>query len=508
LIAALGLGLLARNFSGPTAGLIILLLGTTEIFWRYAVLPDVFALHFLFLTLVFLTVARSDRVRKLGFLLGIALSVAHHHTVVFVFPLFLYSALRNSSVSLLIRSILCGAVALGLYGLLLLYHPADYGSWGELSGMKDLVAHFLRRDYGTFQLMTERKSGGSWWIYFGEHLVREAWALIPLLVFVGVRCRETLRAHRIEILLLTGCLVTYLTVFEILAGLSASGRSIETFERFLIQPLALFFFGALLVTGQRKFPKPLVGLLLINAGINLYTNFTPNDYRRNTAISDYLSNALNIVPSGSILYTYSDTDGFATYYLKDVLGLRPDVIHMHPSWGSDWGRRKFQRRYPDALHSLDLSIYDSVNFEQFRFFTNRHPEPPGNFFVSRFGLLYEIGQYKGAEGYQRFQCEHPYTWTQRPTLGRFSSFEASLTYDLSYGDCHLLQALELLANGDLSGAREKVTRALELSPLSVRAQERLCEILRKQQVPELSDCERRLELLLETMHPGFYLVRQ
>lgn len=80
-------GSFKRNLVWPLLGV----LATSTVIWKYAVLPDVFALHLLFLSLVYIVFLTPNLLNRWWMLLLVSLSMAHHHTIVFAFPIFLYA---------------------------------------------------------------------------------------------------------------------------------------------------------------------------------------------------------------------------------------------------------------------------------------------------------------------------------------------------------------------------------------------------------------------------------
>ncbi len=145
---------------------LILTLAASTCFLQAAVLPDVFALNALLTALIgSIFLFRSERdYKSLGlvpfiFLLGLA----HHQTLVFLAPsvaLVGFEALQARQIKTFILGTLAGLVAVtALYASLMLMHPESPYSWGVVSDFSKVAAHFLREDYGTFQLTAQAKGG-------------------------------------------------------------------------------------------------------------------------------------------------------------------------------------------------------------------------------------------------------------------------------------------------------------------------------------------------------------
>jgi hypothetical protein len=507
-ISLLWLGGLFWLFRSAAAFAALAVLASSLVVWRYATLPDVFALHLFFLLLMTAAFLDPARLRKPLFLFLVALSVAHHHTVVLALPLVLYALwqVRGPRVLLLASGFL--VLALSPYLLLLKFHPEDYGSWGNLNGVGDVVDHFLRKEYGTFRLQRRDEAGGSWTMFFLERLGRDGWAYLGCLGFVLLRHRPALAAARARLGVLVGALVIYFLVFSSLGAASLDLEGEAVFERFLLHPT--FFFAVLVLFAAHlpgvRLPKLLVGALIVNAGVNVVQNYPGASFRGNTTIEDYLRNGLRILPPNALLLTAGDTIGFGTYYLKDVQKLRPDVIQMHPTYGFPWGQKKFHAHHP-GLVVFDPKIKQNVVNLNYRYFTNRiSGNLPIGYSASLRALWFEITP-ENRETYVRYRCDlvDGFRFRKRPALEDFVHFEVSYFFDISYGTCYFEQGLERFTAGDLPGARTAFERAVAVSPFHARAQERLCQVYRKLGAAELPACEARLDLLLGNMHHQYVL---
>lgn len=134
--------------------------------WQYAVTAEVFPLNTLFASLLLYLVLEFAATRKKSVVLWGAfisgLALCNQHTIVlFEAPLILWMLflLRRQIVAKrdVVFALQIGACFLA--GLLpYVYLPITgnvnptLGSWGDLSSLSGFIHHFLRRDYGTFQL--------------------------------------------------------------------------------------------------------------------------------------------------------------------------------------------------------------------------------------------------------------------------------------------------------------------------------------------------------------------
>jgi hypothetical protein len=507
-ISLIWLVTLVITFRGPATVLLLGVMATSLVVWRYAILPDVFALHALFLTMVFISFMRPGLLKKSWMIFLISLSVAHHHSIVFVFPLFLYSIYQlPEKRQPLIYCLIFGMVSLSFYLLLFWFNPDDYGSWDKLNNLSDLLNHFLRKEYGTFRLQARVEHSHSWIMFFLEHLFFNSWSLLLILGFILARHLDVIKTNRRPLLVLALSLGLYFIVFSLAGGINLGREGELIAERFLIQPTLLLFFIILFVLerGRIRLPTPLLVLACLNLGTNLYKNYTAVDYSKNTYLEDYLINNLQLIPPGQVYYTYGDSLGFGTYYLKDVLAIRPDVIHIHPSWGFPWGPRKFKSHHPEVIRRDGDNLFESIKFDQYRFFTNYGPRMvPDGLAVAHHGPLFEIGPAAEIAVHGRYRCDQPYSWRFRPDPEQFGAFDVGKFYDLAYGNCHYAKGLELFAKREFAAAAETFSQGLILSPYSVKLQERLCSSYKELGDPRFKTCDERLEQLLSVMSPHYY----
>ena len=138
--------------------------GFSPLIWQYAVTAEVFPMNTFFAALLCYCTIRfarthSFQVALLGaFLCGLAL--CNQHTIVlFQAPLILwimwllrrYIYHRPLSIIYLGIAFLCGLLPYIYLPTAALLKPS-HGSWGHVTDMNGFLHHFLRKDYGTFQL--------------------------------------------------------------------------------------------------------------------------------------------------------------------------------------------------------------------------------------------------------------------------------------------------------------------------------------------------------------------
>ena len=499
--------LLLRRFNKKDECLVLSVLTTSLIVWRYSVLPDVFALHLLFLTIVFLVFENPKLLEKNWVFFIVSLGVANHHTILFAFPLFLYAFLKNPSIKKLYLSILCGVVSFSVYFILFLFHPEDYGSWNNIVSFDKLLSHFLRKDYGTLSLMAFSEDKSSWAYFFLTNFLQDAWSIIFVMIYFIFKNRNVFLSKWKQIIILISSLIFYYLIFSIFGEVDLSRDAESVFERFLIHPTFFVFFLVLFLirSSSKDLPKWIGFCLLINVGVNVSRNYSANNYRKNTHIEDYLLNALNNLPKDVIYFTSGDTFGFGTYYLKDVLKLRPDIIHIHSTWGNDWFLKKFREKHPNIFSSNAPTFNENFDFESRRLFTNFSPTSLASGYAKVYhGLVFEISKFRDPKEVKLLNCNFKYNWRNRPIIEDYQSFEIGLHYDLKYGDCYHAEAGLHILSKNLDLAKNSILNAISLSPNNTSYRENLCKIYKLRRDPQLGECKNKLIEMYSLINPKYY----
>lgn len=501
--------LLIRKFKDLTSILMVLSVFTSTLFWKYSVLPDVFMLHVFFIVLLFLSFYDPEKLESPVNILLISLSIANHHTILFVFPLYLYCLLNKPTKKIWIQSLIFGFVSLSLYLLLMLFHPGEYGSWGNIRSVTDVVNHFLRKEYGTFQLHLNVKDPDSWFIFFFDHLVRNGWALIIALITMVILNKEKIYSEKKRMLFLGGSILWYLVAFTFLAQVKFENESVSVFERFLIQPFLLFGFIVLLILNKASVPRWLNLLFVVQILFNISTNFDHLNYRKNTSINDYVRNSFKLVDEHGIFFPYGDDLGFGSYYLHDVEKIRPDVILMLPTWGFRKDFDKFETKYPGILKGRSKDTLLNFDLSDRKFFTTfTITSVPIDLSAGLQGFLFEVSARNGSN--DTFNCpdEKFYDFTLRPDLDSFSYFDSSRIYELNYGLCHFSKALSEITSNDFSKAKVSLEKATLLSPFNVKYWERLCFVKKQLLDPTLGQCISHLDELLSQIDRHYYFLKR
>jgi hypothetical protein len=511
LISVFWLALLLFRFRNNASMGLTVVLGTSLVFWRYSVLPDVFSLHIFFLVLVFIVFMEPELLEKPWVIFLVSLCVANHHTIVFAFPMYVYAVARGNIKKKIIYSLIFGFLSVSIYFLLMLFHPDDYGSWGNMKSINAVVHHFLRSEYGTFRLISQDEGSDPVWIHlFLKNLLTNSWSMVLALGYVLFRGWNKLRPHLVAFGVVAFSLMAYIITFLIGGVISLNGLGETLFERFLIQPVLMLFFIVLMAINLAgiQLPRWLILAFLVNGGLNVIQNFQTNDYRRNTDIEDFSLNIFNSLPDKSIYYSYGDTQGSAAYYLHDVLKIRPDVIHLQPTMTFMWSVEKAEKKFPHAINTKNKKLIEDLNLEDYNFFINFPPAGlPDYFKVTYYGIVFKVTKVPEKRPLLSYECDisQSYVWRNRPEIQDFSSFEVSRFYDLEYGRCDYTFALELLKLGNVADATRHLEKAMELSSYSAKFLERLCHVYKSTGNSKAKNCFEQLEELIAGSNRQYYL---
>ena len=369
------------------AGGVAAAMALSPLFWLYAIGAEVFALNnaavgalcWVF-TRYALVLTRPpaagktepDGVTAAGALVAGAAGLAltnQHTAVLYALPLAAWVA-ASQAATLTVRR--AGVwVAVGLAGLLpYAWLPAAHtwwrgpGSWGDTSTLAGFLRHFLRQDYGTFQLMT-RAHGAvegpvARHVAFATDLAtvqlpHPAWAAaaaVGVIVAVwraasasgGSAKGWAARWAQSAPLALVVALAVYLAVFHGLANMPLTDPLLfGVHQRFWMQPALLVFTlcgvgadAAVVAAGRvaeaRRVPLLVAALAVAVAGVAVggpvaqyRSHAGALDHSGNDVMARYGAALLTPLPPGAILVTGYDMQWTAARYLQTCEGVRRDV---------------------------------------------------------------------------------------------------------------------------------------------------------------------------------------
>jgi hypothetical protein len=364
--------------SDAMAGLLAAaLFGTNPIVWLHATGAEVFGLNALFVAwalYLWLEVERSYSRRRVFALLFVSgLALCNHQTFVFVgAPLVLRSlwvARRKLGVLGLAQAIGLGLLGMAPYFYLMSASASSAAvAWGDQTTLGGLVAHVLRRDYGTFRMgqtnaespfVAEGTFVPTLWLLWGRSFSRLLW-LGPLLAVTGLVLGIRNRKTRMTTAVLLFVLGSYSLTFCALSNLTTSkAHLVGVLTRFCIQSdllLAIaaglgfaFLLNMLGVRGTwlRLIPLGVAAVFLLGVAVHAGLANRRND----TVYQDFVTTAFASLPPDSVVIsTMGDDVTGSVLYFHEVEKLRPDVIALDGDYlRKDWYTARLRRIQPE-LH--------------------------------------------------------------------------------------------------------------------------------------------------------------
>ncbi len=342
--------------------------------------PEVFALNNLFAALILWLSAEQGPLRGgrrtivLALVAGLGLS--HHTTIVLLAPVGLLGAIRGvreSKRRVVTVMLAVAALAVGLTPYLsLLVAPETPMSWGRAETIDDLLAFFLRRDYG---------GPGSFAPYAGEvqtteNLVALAQTLLRSLLWLPLVAALAALAHRsvrgrakLDWLALA---LSFAAAGPLLAAgfnVPPDGVGLLVCQRFHLLPLfviapavAVGIDSVLRWLGRRidmsRVDSPLLGSAV---AILLFATLvtTSLDHHRaiaSPAIEKSVAGTLRSLPQGAVVLTQTDDMHAGAIYVQTVLGVRPDVTVITTGMlNLPWYRARFD------VDSAPLKVAEQVH---------------------------------------------------------------------------------------------------------------------------------------------------
>jgi hypothetical protein len=343
----------------------VLLFGLNMEFIESSVLPDVFSLHALLLSIfayVYLIMAEEKR-RFYLIPIIFFLSSANHHTTIFLLPCLL-QALHEAKKKAFLKEYITGAligvvISLGLYLSLFFCQTKSAFSWGELTSITALIGHVLRVDYGTFKLASNNEASG-----IGPFmlLMKTLLPYLPVLIISSyILFRQ--KVFSSKILSWVICFLIVL-LFPLIMNITPEGVGVEVLKRFHIMPLMLLSY--LIVMGLKEMKSSILPMLLLTLSLipALFINFThlPHFFnlRNDSVIEDYskllYQNSKKYAPA--LVMADNDSSYFGFRYIqafddeKKEVAVATAELFFHP-----WYLPKIKSLIPGFTLPNSTTIY-------------------------------------------------------------------------------------------------------------------------------------------------------
>ncbi|MEZ0310649.1 MAG: DUF2723 domain-containing protein [Myxococcota bacterium] len=458
--------------------------------WRYAVLPDVFGLNqVLAAALIALAFSPASKTRPFVAAAVFGLAAGNHHSIVFLAPLLLLIVWQEPNRLRGGAALLVGAaISVALYASLPLLDTEHVNSWGSVTSFRGVLHHFLRRDYGTFNLST---GGGVANIgaVTRDLVVTVGPFGLPALALLGLGAAKArpMREHQSWWVLL-GCLALYLFVFVPRMNLAGDdSNAVLLRERFFLLPILML--TALAVTASVDTLRVSFqhGLLLATALLALVQCAIGDTYglRRDVVVEEYMRNLLKTAVSQrtpAIVIVDSDTKFFGARYVQATEPGYDDVFILPRSMTFD--RRLLERakkRWPHLYYDeekvrtrVKMDIYAQFLAPNMEAFSITHVMP----FTSPRGktTYYPVGRALTAGAGSVIADVPPLNPT--PPVYRAGSSDYVDTKEIfaEYAVYYLARGKDLLAKGDKQGAHQAFMDGLARVPYCVPCLRGACEL--------------------------------
>ncbi|XP_025053726.1 transmembrane protein 260 [Alligator sinensis] len=348
------------RLSGSYAGGILAagVFSFSRLTWQWSIAAEVFSLNNLFVGLLLAltvhfeeasTAEERAKISRVGaFCCG--LSLCNQHTIVFyvlcIVPWVLLQLFKEMELSLghLLKLGFCFLAGLLPY----LYLPVSSylncarWTWGDQTTFKGFLTHFLREEYGTFNL-AKSETGSSMremLLFQLTHMKAELSWTVQALAVVACVCAalQTKQEKSSMIWLFTGMLCIYSLFFAWRANLDITKPLfMGVVERFWMQSnaavavLAGLGLASLISVGNTALENSrmlqcvewLSATALVTCQI--YANYSLCDQSRNEVVDKFARNLLSSMPPDAILLLRGDLPGNSLRYVHYCEGMRPDV---------------------------------------------------------------------------------------------------------------------------------------------------------------------------------------
>ena len=344
------------------------LLASNYLLWLYGVVPEVFALHLLLISIsMYVSVLYYFRpqIKYLYYLVFIlALGISHHHLILTMLPSTLFLIIVGSSgisrVTIKNYAYLGAAFFIGLLPYLWVPFRAfklPIVIWSNPTTFENMIKLITRADYGTFnsgvQIGNQLQSRLLQFSFLYENYLQD-FSYIGL-IFALLGAVFLYRKHKnLGIYFMLTWLIMGPVYFFYASYLYTSGFLIGTAERFLLpsylllgifEGLGMWYAGSIFYrylehridskSAINTIKKPLayglvgaLGILLVT--LNLYINYPKiSVLKYDTTAEKFGLDIVGPLEKNSILLLNGDIAIFNTQYVVHALGHRPDIVPIH-----------------------------------------------------------------------------------------------------------------------------------------------------------------------------------
>jgi hypothetical protein len=232
----------------------------------------------------------------------------------------------------------CGLLGLSPY----LYLPITTAmkvkdGWGDMTTMQGFLRHFLRQEYGTFQLTDGGVDDSIYVWYRLADYVRSVFLEEGLIVALPLACFGVFYQPTKRNVLPIVCFAIHLGVLSYLANMDTNRALMRgVYRRFWQQANVHLFiwcgdgFALIMMKSMRRRTRWWIGMFVafILVLSQLLLNFESRDFHDSDHIRLYGERVLQTLPRDSILLITEDLNNNAIKYVQECEGVRPDVSSL------------------------------------------------------------------------------------------------------------------------------------------------------------------------------------
>lgn len=420
-LAALGVfwRLASRVFSPSSAFFAALLLGLNFTLRTVSSVPEMYALNFLFATLLLAAALTPDEVPGrapvylAAFLLG--LGMTNRMDLLLAAPavlILLWPRMKAQWPGILLRSTGFFFLGFSLYFYLLVRSGGDpLFDWSHPAELKTFLAVITRKSYGsTLDLISKNYAAGEMFLSNLEYYAVHLWENFSLaLAACAAGIVAEWKTGRRRFFAVAALFFVSGPVFLFMANMPPNPHALAIVEPYYLFPdLAVAFWTAAGLLYLSSFSRAAAcGTVLAAAAAAglVFQNGAHGSFRRDLfAAEDYACDVMLSAPEGASIAVKKDVQLFSLWYMQAVKGMRPDLkIIAQGLSGSPWYRASSRRRNPD-LALFNLNSPDAAEWAAFSaanpggFYATPDAEVPRSVPSRPAGLLKELYPGKSAPG--------------------------------------------------------------------------------------------------------------
>lgn len=358
--------LLVKKLTGDSSSAFAagLVLAFSKIYWRNALVVEVFSLLAFFIVLTFylfyLWQETKEKKYFWWFIIAAGLGLSHHQillaTLIPLFVWFLFAKVKKTlKFKDYLKAFLLGSVFFLLPYLYIVYSARFWPllNWENPQNLAGFFRLLTRASYGTF-ILTRQAQEINWsdQIYRIAKMFLENFSLIGILIiFLGListfKTNRKFFFYSIFVILLIGL------VFSLYSGMPLNSMAeIPYLERFQIIPS--LFMALLLGFGitKLKFGRFSIFFLTLLPFLILTSNFSQVNQRGNY-FGEYLAEDMfSAIPENSLFIIEGDAVINTLFYYQYALGKRKDVACIIGDLlvsDSEWYANELKTHYPDLV---------------------------------------------------------------------------------------------------------------------------------------------------------------